>query len=161
MCVFNVLFFHTVSIITWVRELKVPSPKAGLTLPHLHWSAWDNQNPKQTLFHYRAPPPLQLYQKTRMKHAHKAWSMVSFFLPNTHQELPVSKKSVIYSKHSNFLQKKLTAAGLPPILTQRNTFKLYFRVRKCAQTLEELSYSPDITFSCPFHQTQTDTFLLT
>lgn len=141
MQIYNALLIHAISTISWVRELKVPSPKAVLTLPHLYCAIQLEITSIQDKFSSNfelSLPPSTLSKKpewnmhNRMKQ-NNMWSVISFFLQNTHRKLLRNQGLQLFWETTATYSKGLIAAGLT---SNPNREKLHFRVGKCA---------PDIT----------------
>lgn len=126
------MFFHAISTLIWVRELKVPSPETILALPHSCCVIQLKTISTQGKFCSDRSlslslPLLQLYQKTKWN-MHKVWSIISFLFQKTNQKLPVSKEStalILLRNHSNTLQWGLLQLASQPI-------PHHFRVGKSA-----------------------------
>lgn len=104
----NTLLIHTISTISWVRELKVPSPKAVLTLPHLYRAIQLEitgiQDKSSSNFELSLPPSTL----SKKQNETCTQNVIRYFLLPTKHTPKAAEKSgtpVILRNHSNIFQR--------------------------------------------------------
>lgn len=104
----NALLIHAISTISWVRELKVPSPKAVSTLPHLYCAIQLETTGIQDKFGSNlelSVPPSALSKNQNETHTQNV--IHYFLLPTKHTPKAAEKSgtSAILRNHSNIFQR--------------------------------------------------------